>query len=127
MSKMWRKTSKWPYLNHMASKRKSESTFFSSTFKVEENKVPSFFRFVASGLRYCHLLIFLVWLQIDDINKMTKWQYLSPQAKNLKNKGTFFSPTLKVEERKVPSDFSLEAIWLSYGHFDVFLHIFDIF
>ena len=111
MSKIRRKTSKWPYLNHMASKRKSESTFFSSTFKVEENKVPSFFRFVASGLRYCHLLIFLVWLQIDDINKMTKWQYLSPQAKNKKNKGTLFLQLLKLKKGKCPQIF----IWRPYG------------
>jgi len=45
---------------------------------------------------------------------MRKWPYLSPEASNLKNKGTFFSSTFKVEEKKVPSDFHLEAIWLKY-------------
>ena len=54
-------------------------------------------------------------------------QYLGSWAKNQKNKGTLFSSTLKVEEKKVLSDFRLGAIWLRYGHFDVFLHIFDIF
>ena len=94
----------------MALKLKSEGTFYSSTF--------NFFRFVVSGFRYGHFLNFLVWLQIDNINKMTKWQYRSPEATNPKNKGTFFAPTFKVEEQKVPSDFHVEAIWLRNGHFD---------
>ena len=66
-------------------------------------------------MRYGHFdefLIFLVCLQIDYSHKMKKWQYLGPQDTNLKNKGTFFSPTLKVEEEKVPSDFDLEAFLL---------------
>ena len=33
--------------------------------------------------------------------KMRKWPYLCPEAKNPKNKGTFFSSVLKVEEKKV--------------------------
>ena len=32
---------------------------------------------------------------------MRKWQYLSPEATNLKNKGTLFSSTFKVEEDKL--------------------------
>ena len=83
MSKISRNTSKWPYLSHMASKKKSEGTFFSSTFKVEEKKVPLFFRFVVSGMRYRHFLIFWVCVQIADINTMTKWQYPSTQATNI--------------------------------------------
>ena len=63
----------------------------------------------------------MVWVQIADINKMTKWQYPSTQATNLKNKATLFSPTFKVEENKVPSDFYLEAILLRISHFDLFL------
>ena len=35
--------------------------------------------------------------------KTTKWPYLSREAKNLKNKGTFFSRTFKVGEKKLPS------------------------
>ena len=30
----------------------SQDTFLSSNFKVEENEVPLFFRFVTSGMRY---------------------------------------------------------------------------
>ena len=63
--------------------KKSEGTFFSSTLKVEEKKVPLFFRFVVSGLRYRHFLIFWVCVQIADINTMTKWQYPSTQATNI--------------------------------------------
>ena len=37
--------------------------------------------------------------------KMTKWQYLSPEAQNNKTEGTFLSPTLKIEESNVPSVF----------------------
>ena len=42
------------YRGHMSKK----GTFFSSTFKVEEKKVPLFFELVASGLRYGRFLIF---------------------------------------------------------------------
>ena len=56
---------KWPYLDPEAPNLKNKGTFFSVTFKVEEKKVPLFFRLVTSGLRYGHFPIFLVWLQID--------------------------------------------------------------
>ena len=56
----WLKTRKLPYLTHMASKSKSEGTFFYPTFKVEEKKVPLLFWFVAFGLRYSHFLIFYI-------------------------------------------------------------------
>ena len=95
--------------------------------KLKKIKCPHFLDLWPLGWDIAIYSISWFGSKLKDINKMTKWQYLSPQAKNLKNKGTFFSPTLKVEERKVPSDFRLEAIWLSYGHFDVFLQIFDIF
>ena len=101
---------KWPYLDPEAPNLKNKGTFFSVTLKVEEKKVPLFFRLEAQGLIYGHFSFFLVLLQVDTIIKMTKWLYLSPEALNLKNKDTFFSSTFKVEENKVPSDFYLEAI-----------------
>ena len=48
---------------------------------------------------------------------MGKWPYLSPEVTNLKNKGTLFSSTLKVKEKKVPLFFRLGASGLRYGHF----------
>ena len=53
--------------------------------------------------------------------KMRKWPHLSPGASNLKTKGTLFPPTLKVEEKKVPLFFGLEAPGLRYGHFLIFM------
>ena len=85
----------------MASKCKSEVTFPSSTLKVEEDKVPLFFRFVASGQRYVHFVISMIALSWSKIKKMRKWPYLNPEATNLKNKGTLFSSTLKAEEMKI--------------------------
>jgi len=46
-----------------------------------------------------------------------KWPYLSSEATNLKNKSTFFSPTLKVKEKKVLLFFRFVASELRYGHF----------
>jgi len=60
---LWGKTKKrrkWPYLTPETRNLKNKSTFFSSSLKVEENKVLLFFGFGASGLRYGHFLIFLV-------------------------------------------------------------------
>ena len=54
---------------------------------------------------------------LGETSKMRKWPYLSPDAPNPKNKDTFFSATLKVEENKVPLLFGLEAPWKRYGHF----------
>ena len=39
--------------------------------------------------------------------KMTKWPHLSPQAKNLKSKGTLLSSISKVKESKVPAPLSI--------------------
>ena len=46
-----------------------------------------------------------------------KCPYLGRLATYKKNKGTLFSPTLKVEENKVPLFFWLEAWQPRYGHF----------
>ena len=43
---------KWPYLGSWATNQKTKDTFFSSTFKVRENKVSLFFHFMAQGPRY---------------------------------------------------------------------------
>ena len=40
--------------------KKTKGTFFSSTLKVEEKKVPLFFGFRTSGLRYGIFVIFLI-------------------------------------------------------------------
>ena len=38
-------------------------------------------------------------------------------ARNLKNKGTSLSQTLKVGEKNVPSELRFVAYWLRYGRF----------
>ena len=48
----------------------------------------------------------------------SEWPYLGPGVKNYKNKGTFFSPTFKVGEKKVPSLFWFYASWPRYDHTD---------
>ena len=63
--------------------------------------------------------LYLAKMAIFD--KMTKWPYLSPEVPNPKNKGTFLSSTLKVEESKVPLFFGLEAPGQIYGPFLFFL------
>ena len=77
----------------MASKCKSEVTFPSSTLKVEEDKVPLFFRFVASGQRYVHFVISMIALSWSEIKKMRKRPCLIKESTNPKNKGTLFSTT----------------------------------
>ena len=112
---------KWLYLSPEAPNPKNKGTFFSLTLKVGENKVSLFFGFGASGLRYGHFLIFLVCLLVKAILKMTKWLYLSPEAPNPKNKGTFFSLAFKVGENKVSLFFVFGAPGLRYGQFLIFL------
>ena len=112
---------KWLYLSPEARNTKSKGTFFSSTFKVEEKKVPLFFGFGSSGLRYSHFVIFMIALTQSQTKKMREWPYLSPETPNPKNKGTFFSSSLKVEEIEVPLFFRLGASGLRYGHFLIFM------
>ena len=50
------KSRKWPYLAHFSSKWKNKTTLFSSTLKVGEKKVVSFFHFKLKWPRYCQLL-----------------------------------------------------------------------
>ena len=100
---------------------------FLQLLKLEKRKCLYFLDFWPVGWDIA-ILSFYQYLSIwSQTKKLSKWQYLSPEATNLKNEGTLFSSTLKVEEKKVLSDFRLGAIWLRYGHFDVFLHIFYIF
>ena len=52
------KTRKWPYLAWFSSKLKNETTFFSSTLKVWQNKVVLFFHFKPKWAIYGHFLVF---------------------------------------------------------------------
>ena len=65
-----KKMRKWPYLSPGASNPKNKGTFFSSTFKVEENKVPLFFGLEAPGLRYGH---FVYLTHFPPIGPMGVW------------------------------------------------------
>ena len=73
-----------------------------------------------SGADICPLSAFTTSFRQGAIVQSRKWPYLSPWAPNQKTKGTFFSPTLKVEEKKVPLLFRFEAQGLRYGHFLLF-------
>ena len=53
----------------------------------------------------------------SQTKKMRKWPYLSPEAPNLKNKGTKFSLTFKFREKKVPLLFRFVVSGLTHGHF----------
>ena len=52
--------------------------------------------------------------------KITNWPYLSSEVRNLKNKGTFFSPTLKVEENKVGLEFPFSHSKVYFWYFIVY-------
>ena len=54
---LWKST-KCHYLEYLASNHKNNDTFFSSTLKVEENKVLSDFDFEANWRSYGHFVIF---------------------------------------------------------------------
>ena len=57
-------------------------------------------------------IIFWFWMA-----NILKRPYLGQYATNLNTEGTFFSPTFKVRESKVPLFFWLFASWLRYGRF----------
>ena len=52
-----------------------------------------------------------------QISKMKKWPYLTQFSSKCKNKPTLFSPTFKIEEKKVVLLFCFELNWARYGHF----------
>ena len=76
--------------------KKTKSTLFSQTLKVEEKKVPLVFLILALGLRYSNFLLFCQPRQQGGRQKLKTWLYLSPRAKIEKTKGTLFSSTFKV-------------------------------
>ena len=99
----------WLYFSPEAPNLKNEGAFLSSTLKFEEKKVPLFFRFKASGLRYSHFVILMIASTWRQTKKIRKRQYLNPEATTLISKGTFYSSNFKVEEKKVPLFFRFEA------------------
>ena len=80
------KMTKWPYLSPEVPNPNDKRTFYSSTFKVEEKKVPLFFFYLAPA-------------QMSQIQK---------------SKRTFYSSTFKVEEQKMELFFGLGAPGLKY-------------
>ena len=106
------KSTNCPYLCQTTSNPKYKGTFFSSTFKVWEEKVPSDFHLKTNWPRYGRFVDYPVihFVLENDVGstKSTNQPYLCQTASNPKNKGTSFSSTFKVWEIKVPSDFHLE-------------------
>ena len=95
------KTRKWPYLAHFSIKWKNNTTLFSSTFKVEENKVVLFFHFKLKWARYGNFYISQPSTFKTKNLKTRKWQYLVHFSLKWKNNTTLFSSTLKVENKVV--------------------------
>ena len=77
---------KWLNLSPENPNLKNKDTFFSRNVKVEEKKVPLFFGFGASGLRYSQFVIFMIALTQSQTKKMRKCPYLCSEAPNPKNK-----------------------------------------
>ena len=91
---------------------------FSPTLKVEENNVFSDLLFEYHWWICGHILNLGSNLVMAGSSKLTKCQYLWNRASNQKTKVTFISSTLKVEEKKVCSDFHLVALEKIYGHIE---------
>ena len=92
----------------------SRSRIMRSFFTSVQTKMPtSIFARDRIQLYLANMAIF---------HKMTKWPYLSPEVPNPKNKGTLFSSTFKVGEKKVPSDFYFKVLWLRYSHLFYFAY-----
>ena len=92
------KLTKWQYLRHLTSYLENKATLFSSTFKVEENKVFLFSWYEVKWLRYSHFFVYYNTAHGVIEVKLTKWLYLSHLTSYHENKTTLFSETLKVEE-----------------------------
>ena len=96
------KNSKLPYLTRFNSNKSN------STFKVDENKTPLFFRTDIIWGRY-ELFVFFPCERFSGT--YMKWQnsHNSPGWTLIIKKCTFISSTFKVEENKVP--FFLDQTW----------------
>ena len=108
------KKTKWPYLKPMPTIKKRKYFTFFDFKNWWKQSTPSFWISVlgAEIWPYCHFEGCSSWLGFLE---MKRWPYLSPLAKKNKNKGTFFSSTLKVEGSKVPLSFWYLACGLRYG------------
>ena len=77
--------------------KKNKGTLFSTTSKVQEKKVTLVFHNMAYWVRCGHFIKNMA--KIEILDKI--WPYLDQYPKNQKNKGTLFSSTFKVQEKKV--------------------------
>ena len=62
---------------------------------------------------YC-LDLWPLCVDLEPNQENEKMAISNPRGHKSKNKSTLFLSTFKVDEKKVPSDFHLEAIWLNY-------------
>ena len=65
---MCNKTTTWLYLIYLTSNQENKGTLFSSTLKVEGNKVLLFFHFGLKLPRYKYFLVFVQIIIIDDFD-----------------------------------------------------------
>ena len=86
----------------MLEKSISKHTFFSSTFKIEENKVClEFWIYFSKNSFLVNLIIKLFQIQ-RRAEKRQKVKKSDFYQETLNSKHSFFYTTLKVEEKKVP-------------------------
>ena len=107
----------------MKSGHENKGTFISSTFKVEENKVPFFFDIMQTWWVMAIFFAYMLMAKhlITNHKKNTKGPYFPYMTSDEKNEYTLFSSTFKVEENKVPLFLWSDANLVSYGYF-VVLH-----
>ena len=81
---------------------KIKGTLFSSTLKVQGIKVHLFSWLELILVTYSNFVVSWRNQKTPHEEKMTKGSYLPQMVSDPKNKGTLFSSTLKVKEKKVP-------------------------
>ena len=91
------KSRKWPYLAHFSSKWKNKTTFFSPTFKVEENKVFLFLHLVVNEWDMTTLLISVFLFQKSNIEKHKNCHNSVILAQNEKIRPLSFLQLLKLK------------------------------
>ena len=115
---------KWSYLANFSLNQKNKTTFFSSTLKVEENKVVLFFHFELKWARYDHFFDFKILIWNPKVVKNKNGYISLIIARNEKIRPLYFLQLLKFEKRKwsyfviLSSSERDTAIFLCFSAFD---------
>ena len=101
---------------YMTPDEKNIWTLFSSTYKVEENKLPLFYDPMQTWWVMYFLLFCIDAEHMITNHKSTKGSYIPYIMSGEKNKSTLFSSTFNIEE-KGPSFLRSVVSLVSYGFF----------